>query len=958
MRRTLFGSWVAALDDAAFACVVAAVGVLHDMKARAGWPRIADYLREGDLTGALEWIAGEDTLVPWHDPGSGISFWMGTVPEAAKLADAWVAFRATRHPGLRLVLDASTTASPPNGIGGEGLPALMEILANPVARIDAVFTAWQADRDAAWNWPVRLGLQDDQPSLAIGASIGRLYPSNALARVFAFSRRESHCDIAILSGSPRTCLARMLSSRFGERAGLLLFTGGLKGATSHEFTMLEMAAREMRASGFAATVNSLRDPDVFVNQVITHLSHNMPLDVALFVAAQKANTGPPILFLDPEFAERTQLSAVSHAMGRNLERAGETPVELPPGLSGRIGVHASAKISARAAGQALKSRTSDFRFAGESHEATDIAEAKPVLEAMLGTVNTKRRDPRYIQAQVQRVGNEGTEPAKTLLVGELCYVNVRIGPFDEEWINPINHTPFPDELLPVDDEEHRLRVILSEPNHLPEPLVKSVTMKRTGASSIAQFEIVPRPSQPSFRARITVAHRNRVLQTAVLSAGVLAAGETPKLSDEVTVQVEAVVRPLLQDLAGRSRFDVAIEFNHTPEGQPSMLALAENSAVLRDMSAIKGKINAISERLSKVAPEAKRYAKGLEGEEGLDLLRFLADKGVSLHRYLVEDQADTALGERLRKADYVQIVSLSPDAYFPAEFIYEFDVPAPDAKVCPAALEALKTDNYSRVCTAEDHKSSGPYSKYVCPFGFWGLRRVIERHAWRVVKDSPAGDYVLQAEPSTSRRILEVGNATIVAASSEVDKEQPGAVQALFESLRRIFKTPVERAATWEDWWTLVHNPGPPKGSLIALPHVEGRTESGDTEYFLEIGGNMLKAAAIRKDSVLQAEDAPAPLVILLGCNTSVPQSAIDSIVGCFRRAGAGIVVGTVASVLGSHASAVAQEIATQIVGLSKGKEVPFGDLLLAVRRRALGRGIVMAMCVGGFGDADWLVKT
>jgi len=955
MHRALFGSWGTALDDDAFACAVAARGVLYARTRRAGGAMLAARLRDSSLVETVQWAAGEDTLVRWRYPNRKF-LGEGAVPGAAELADAWRAFRDTRGSGLRLALDASTAAAPAAGVGAPDLPALLAVLSHAAVGVDAAFVAWRAARHGTWKWPLRLGLLDDRVGAAIAARIGELYPARLLARACAFSRRAGQCDIAVLPCSPRATLAHILDSPAGERAGLVLFTGGLKGATARDRAMLGMIAEEMRASGFAAADTLIRDPGAFVNELIYELSHNLPLDVALFTAARKADAGALVAFLDPGFVERTQLSAVAQAMARTLEGAGSTPVEITPGLGRRIGVTAGEVVDARAAGEALARSIPTFEFGGESHEAGALAEATPAVESALGAANAQRRDPRFIQAQVERAGGGTAERAEQALVaGETQRLNVRIGPPDAHWLNPINRVPFPDELLPVDEEEHQLTVILSEPSHVPEPLVANITMRRTGASSIAPFEFAPRLGQPTFHARITVAHRNRVLQTAILRAKVLGAGEAPQANDRITVEVELVVRPLLQDLGGRSRFDASLAFNHTPQGQPTMLGLADNHAVLRGMGTIAAKIDAISNRLSTVAASAKRYAKGLEEEAGVDLLRFLADKGRALFDYLVVDQADPVLGERLRKAEYVQIVSLSPDAYFPAEFLYEFAVPADDAQVCPAALRALKANDDSKVCATTDHAASP--NPHVCPFGFWGLRRVIERHAWCGVRDAPAGDYVLQAEPSTARRVLDVGHTTLFAASMHVDDEEPGAVDALFDGLRAVFKTAsVERAAKWQDWATLVKARGP--RALIALPHAEEKQEYGDTEYYLEIGGDLLKASAVARAYVLQADDAPAPLVILLGCNTAVPQSAIDSFVGHFRRAGAGIVVGTVASVLGSHASAVAKEIAGQIVGLATGKEVPFGELLLAARRRALGRGIVMAMCIGGFGDADWLVKT
>jgi hypothetical protein len=66
MRRTLFGGWGTALDDAAFACAVTALGVLYGRTRRTDGPMLAARLRDSNLAATLQWAAGEDTLVRWR----------------------------------------------------------------------------------------------------------------------------------------------------------------------------------------------------------------------------------------------------------------------------------------------------------------------------------------------------------------------------------------------------------------------------------------------------------------------------------------------------------------------------------------------------------------------------------------------------------------------------------------------------------------------------------------------------------------------------------------------------------------------------------------------------------------------------------------------------------------------------------------------------------------------------
>ena len=567
------------------------------------------------------------------------------------------------------------------------------------------------------------------------------------------------------------------------------------------------------------------------------------------------------------------------------------------------------------------------------------------------------KDLRFIQAQLKQ---GRTKVGAVLRVRTAYTARLRIGPAEPGWLGPeaqSAETAFPDDQLPQDAARHTLTITLSEPTHIPQPLVAEVKIGRAGASTVATFKFSTAAKAGPFQARIAIAHKNRVLQTALLEAEVLATSKKPAPTAKLTLNVERVVRPQLQDLDSRTEYAASLTVAATPSGAPAVFALAENRAVLRGMGSIANKITAINRCLSAVANAPRQYAGGLASPAVAELFRFLADKGTALRRFLVDDQMDAALRNRLRSGNHLQIVTLTPDAFFPAEFVYEFDPPAADATVCPNAIAALQNPGSARCCAAADHASAGGgASKHVCPFGFWGLSRVIERHAYHKLGDVPAGDYVLQAEPFAGRRIIELANAALFAASQRVDQEKAGTAKRLHQKLRSVLCMDVGFARTWQDWLQLVQTRQP--HALIVLPHAESVDQFGDTEYSLEIAGDLLKTQLISTPYVRPGEEAAAPLVLLLGCDTAVPQSEIDSIVGQFRRAGAGIVVGTVASVLGSHASAVAEAIATQLAASRGAAPVPFGDLLLAARRQALGTGIGLALCGAGFGDADWLIKT
>jgi hypothetical protein len=562
-------------------------------------------------------------------------------------------------------------------------------------------------------------------------------------------------------------------------------------------------------------------------------------------------------------------------------------------------------------------------------------------------------EPRYIQAKVKRVQKrKPIEDPLVWIAGAPHLVHVRVGPAEAGWIGPSGSESFPYQLLPP-SESHKLRVILSEPDHLDRPLVETIAIRSSGPSDVAAFRITPRAGRSTLCARITIAHNNRILQTALLTGRVVARAGDAAPGDRIDMQIEAVVRHGLQDLDKRARFDTAFALSQVQGGEQRLLALADEHSVVRGLDEIKDRIDAISACMSSIANDAETYAEGLDGEAALQVLRFLADNGRALHDFLVGDQVFAAT---LKEGKHLQIVNLTKDAYFPAEFIYDFATPAEDATLCETARKAFESLDFSHVCTHKDHET--PNHPVVCPFGFWGLQRVIERHAYLPVdRDHIAGDFVLQAEPTETRKSVEVAGNAMLGVSVNVEKEQAGATKTLLQQIQVACPIHVTMAKAWEGWPNQVKNLRP--SLIVTLPHVEEKSQFGVSEYFLEIGGELHKARTVGEAAahyVRAGEDSPMPLVFLLGCNTIAPKTPIDSIVGHFRRGGAAIVVGTVGSVLGSHASKVALELVDALFKKTSEQPRPLGDLLLDVRRMCLGKKVLMALCVCAFGDADWQV--
>src|SRR5262249_46284349 len=148
--------------------------------------------------------------------------------------------------------------------------------------------------------------------------------------------------------------------------------------------------------------------------------------------------------------------------------------------------------------------------------------------------------------------------------------------------------------------------------------------------------------------------------------------------------------------------------------------------------------------------------------ENAKLFCALAAEGNALYGTLVLDYVDqSSAAAAIRDGEYLQIVSAKPDAVVPLEFVYEYKAPTAAAPVCPNAAQALRDGQ----CPTSGVPASAP-APHVCPMGFWGLRKVIERHVHDPRLGSPAR---IDVEPIAGRDTLTLHGASIVAASNQVD---------------------------------------------------------------------------------------------------------------------------------------------------------------------------------------------
>lgn len=298
------------------------------------------------------------------------------------------------------------------------------------------------------------------------------------------------------------------------------------------------------------------------------------------------------------------------------------------------------------------------------------------------------------------------------------------------------------------------------------------------------------------------------------------------------------------------------------------------------------------------------------------------------------------------KAEYIQIVNTRADAVVPLEFVYEYEVPDDGAKVCQHWLDASKNNEELKECPGTCDTTSGGF---VCPMGFWGLRKVIERHAVTLELEKDGKVLYLQSEPTRQVDTLYLGGVAVVGSSDRV----PAKNVTDLENLITQYGVAPKLAKNWDEWAKHVQEYRP--SLLIALPHTDGK--EGDVT--VEIGGKTVKTILLKNKHIfpLPVEGHQAPLVALIGCDTVGTAYEYGSHVVAIRARGAGIIIGTIATVFGEHAAAVAGKLVEGLLVHGNAEPVRLGELIRTIRRKSLQEGLLMPLCLVAYGDADWILS-
>lgn len=887
-------------------------------------------------------------------------------------------------------------------VRGLDLQWLTHILVKNEIGVETVVTESRPGAELFWEWPLRIGVLPTPAGVALYDNLehGRYRELYDLRMV---SANAMEFDFLLLNGS----LAEMVMP-LGLWVGALLVLGSAE--TDHE-----SATKALRShlyprvrTGMAALCFVPSEERVpWLMTVIRELSHNAMLDTALFkarLAAERQSEGgsagigdlqAPLVFTSERFMQGARIAEAARRIGMAMQAHERADLEVTLDSSPRVSGLTTRR--GKDVGNQILNEVPGYEWASERGDALYLARMRRQFEAQVGPIQSMplagagMRGPvghhaqvhrpvpkmasldrpenfaiakrptddqvvesamaadfelmaaapaptvedRHVQCDVIQGGPAG-ESIKQLRPNENYRALIHIGPLRDKALI-VADQKVDESLLPPSEQGHDLHIVFcplsaGSPDEPVPPLMRQVHLPKVGDSDTAEFHFASGSEPDKFRARVIILHRNRIIQTLLL--------RPPAPGQDLDLETENLVTPFPELSEIGAAADLAFVINDNPAGVPGITTIASGAASFIEPAGLAHSIATMEKLLSAMNVGAVGTETKLDDKEMVSLMVDLANHGAAILRE-IRSQMEIA---PYQKAARVQVVEAVAKAYLPVEFFYSGKAPASNASLCPNAVSALQTGDPLTHQTCAHAKDPA----YVCPAAFWGFSKCIERHPFGLTTSH------LFSVPQPGMEALEPFKTAVVAASKRVDAADMTGPTGMVTGLRKIANT-LRSAKSWKDWQKRVSD-APTPTLLVLLPHSANSPDVTDMPA-LEIADSWLESSRLDEDYVHpEGSVGPGPIVLLLGCSTALTDIAFLNFVREFKRSGASVVLGTLATIHGKQASSFAMRLLTEMKKQGNGKR--FDEMLLKVKQQMLADGEPFVLSLAAYGHSSWLIKS
>lgn len=420
-------------------------------------------------------------------------------------------------------------------------------------RIMARWYGPRQDEDPRQRGQLRVRLKDvvapgyhaQRTDDAVVAALAQAQPD----LVVDVSDQHGEHDIVLIAGPLRAGLAAVLADVRGPRAQLACVLGGADVPRVAAGPMLDVLRHELRAVGVIVTTVEPDEEDAWLGALLADEGWWVE---AVWSHTRATNRPPPFIAVDP---------AIHRAMSPWVlmrEAASRAALRLEREGLDRMSARLAGRYNRAWLRDVIAVNRPDSEMGGPSEEGP--REQLIGLQTALGGLGRPLRprswaedqpsEPRYARFAITRTNGDAWRPVERFVAGGQHRVEVWIA--GGEGGTPAED-PFPEPEQPDADGAVDLSVVLCliEPRDGAVPASAVIRLPARGDSERAVFSL--RPPVVPFVARVVVSHRQRVLQTLLLTQPT---DGPPRLT--VELRVHGSLGP---SLAGREPFDAAIVLN-------------------------------------------------------------------------------------------------------------------------------------------------------------------------------------------------------------------------------------------------------------------------------------------------------------------------------------------------------------------------------------------------------------
>jgi len=251
------------------------------------------------------------------------------------------------------------------------------------------------------------------------------------------------------------------------------------------------------------------------------------------------------------------------------------------------------------------------------------------------------------------------------------------------------------------------------------------------------------------------------------------------------------------------------------------------------------------------------------------------------------------------------------------------------------------------------HDLSKSPSPFICPFGFWGLSRVIERYRYEGNNSTNAQFASFYVGKKSGPTLLPVLQNSLHASTIKTEKYEPGLRSSVFKTIESNSRQSFW-AHSWTEWGQHVQSSFHPE-SLLLIVHTEVDPNLDAIQMEIEDANYWVKNYFDEK--MISHDTATKPIVIVLGCSTSDLQDQTFDISSQFLNHGAQYVISNFTKIRGQQAGKIMIKL-VEFMKEQTQQRSTLGETMLRLRQHLLADGIMVSLAMIAHGDALQFVKS